>query len=220
MPRFFYTHIQRFSFEFKTMNNMLTTTHITGLIFAGGRGSRMGNVDKGLQLLHGEALISHVIKRLAPQVDTLMINANRNLETYRQFSVPVLIDELEGFAGPLAGLQTGLRHCTTPYLLTVPCDTPFFPENLAAHMYEALVVQDADIAVAATTIAGRHQTQPVFALLKTSLLPHLNAFLASGNRKIQMWHDSLNKVDVLFEKESDFSNINTLEELQQASNQV
>ena len=90
---------------------MLDKKLITGLIFAGGRGSRMGNVDKGLQALQGEPMIRHTLKRLLPQVGHLMINANRNIEDYRAFGYPVYQDELEGFAGPLAGLQTGLRHC-------------------------------------------------------------------------------------------------------------
>ena len=193
---------------------------VTGLIFAGGRGTRMGHVDKGLQDLQGQPLIAHAIKRLAPQVGLLMINANRNIEAYQQFGLPVFPDALAGFAGPLAGLQSGLRHSQTRYLATVPCDCPFFPDDLVARLYEALVAHDADIAVAATKTFDKIQTQPVFSLLKSSLLPELDAYLASGQRKIQVWHDALKKVDVMFENEKAFENINTMEALRQASRQT
>ena len=106
---------------------MIDTKHITGLILAGGRGSRMGHVDKGLQPFRGAPMAVHVMLRLTPQVGNLMINANQNLAPYESFGVPVWPDELQGYAGPLAGLQTGLMHCETPYLVTAPCDSPFLP---------------------------------------------------------------------------------------------
>lgn len=194
---------------------MLNKELITGLILAGGRGARMGDVDKGLQSLNGETMVSHVIKRLSPQVGAIIINANRNLETYQQFGVPVYGDELTGFAGPLAGLQAGLLHCQTPYLVTVPCDSPFFPTDLLARLSSALTEQDADLAVAVTGQGENRQPHPVFCLLKTSLLPHLNAFLQSGKRRIDAWYASLKVAEVSFDDEAAFCNINTLEELQQ-----
>lgn len=192
---------------------------ITGLILAGGRGSRMGDVDKGLQTLNGEAMVSHVIKRLAPQVGSLIINANRNLETYRQFGVAVWPDEISGFAGPLAGLQAGLLHCQTQYLVTAPCDSPFLPIDLVARLYDALAKQGADLAVAVTGESENRQPHPVFCLLKASLLPHLNAFLESGKRRIDAWYASLKVAEVTFDDEAAFRNINTLEELQQFDGQ-
>ncbi len=194
---------------------MLNKELITGLVLAGGRGSRMGDVDKGLQSFRGEPMVSHVIQRLAPQVGTLMINANRNLETYRQFDVPVWPDKLEGFAGPLAGLQAGLLHCQTQYLVTAPCDSPFLPTDLVVRLSNALVAQNADLAVAVTVEGDTRQPHPVFCLLKTSLLPHLNEFLQSGKRRIDAWYASLNIAEVIFDDEAAFRNINTLEELQQ-----
>jgi len=107
---------------------------ISGLVLAGGRGSRMGNVDKGLQPFHSSTMVEHVLARLRPQVGPLAISANRNLDTYRAFGAMVLTDEMADFPGPLAGLETGLRHCATPYLLTVPCDSPFLPPDLAARL--------------------------------------------------------------------------------------
>lgn len=112
--------------------------NISALILAGGRGTRMGRVDKGLQPFRGGTLASHVLQRLAPQVASVAINANRNLGTYSALGVEVLPDELEGYEGPLAGLQTGLRHCTTDLLLTAPCDSPFLPSDLAQRLCDAL----------------------------------------------------------------------------------
>ena len=195
---------------------MLDKNLITGLILAGGRGTRMGNVDKGLQMLGDEPMVLRVIGRLAPQVGMLMINANRNQERYREFGVPVWPDELDEYPGPLAGFQAGLRHCQTPYLLTAPCDSPFLPVNLVERLASALEEQGADLAVAVTGEGESRQPHPVFCLLKSSLLPHLNEFLRSGKRRIDAWYASLKFVEVQFEDEAAFRNINTMEELRQS----
>lgn len=188
---------------------------VTGLILAGGRGSRMGSVDKGLQAFRGKPMAQHAIDRLAPQVARIMINANQNLDVYERFGVPVYSDALEGFAGPLAGLQTGLMHCASPYLITVPCDSPFFPLDLVSRLGSALLAQQADIAVAVTGTEGHEQPHPVFCMVKTSLLPHLSHFLESGQRKIDKWYASLKVAQVHFSDEAAFSNINTRDELTQ-----
>lgn len=193
----------------------LSRDMITGLILAGGRGSRMGNVDKGLQTLHGTPMALHVLERLAPQVGTLMINANQNLNRYEEFGLPVWPDEFAGFAGPLAGLQTGLAHCATPYLVTAPCDSPFLPQDLVAQLAAALIGQDAELAVAVTGTGDTRQAHPVFCLLKTSLLPHLTAYLQNGGRKVHAWHATLKIAEIFFEDEAGFRNINTLDELRQ-----
>lgn len=189
--------------------------HVTGLILAGGRGSRMGHVDKGLQLLRGEAMAQHVLRRLAPQVDTLAINANQNLDAYAAFGAPVWPDDLEGFEGPLAGLETGMRRCATPLLVTAPCDSPFVPFDLVARLRQALHAAGADLALAETEEDGRIQPQPVFALVRTAALPHLSAYLASGGRRMDGWYDRIKVVRVRFDDASAFRNINTLHELQQ-----
>jgi molybdopterin molybdotransferase len=187
---------------------------ISGLILAGGRGSRMGHVDKGLQPFRGATMAAHVMQRLAPQVASVAINANQNLAAYRAFGVPVWPDETTGFAGPLAGLETGMRHCATPYLLTAPCDSPFLPEDLAARLYHALQAQGADLAVAVTQEPGmRKQPHPVFCLVKTSLLPTLSRYLAEGGRKMDGWYAELKVAEVMFEQADAFRNINTLDEL-------
>jgi molybdopterin-guanine dinucleotide biosynthesis protein A len=186
---------------------------ITGLILAGGRGTRMGSVDKGLVPLAGKPMVAHVIERLGPQVGALMINANQNHDTYAAYGLPVWPDALPDFAGPLAGLQTGLMHCATPYLVTAPCDSPFLPLDLVARLARALQAQDADLAVAVTGAGDTRQPHPVFCLTKTTLLPHLTAFLEGGGRKVDRWYASLKVAEVLFEDEAAFRNINTRDEL-------
>ena len=188
---------------------------ITGLILAGGRGTRMGNLDKGLQSFHGAPMALQVMRRLAPQVDQIMINANRNLTAYQTFCSTVWPDDMQGFAGPLAGLQTGLMHCRTTHLASVPCDSPFLPIDLIDRLHAALTEHDADLAVAVTGPDHQAQPQPVFCLMKSLLLPHLTRFLQHGGRKIDAWHASLSVAKVHFEDETAFCNINTLDELRQ-----
>ncbi|CAM3969009.1 molybdenum cofactor guanylyltransferase MobA [Bordetella muralis] len=196
---------------------MIHTNDITGLILAGGRGSRMGGVDKGLQNYQGMPMALHALMRLAPQVGDTMINANRNLGAYEAMGVAVWPDNLPDFAGPLAGLAAGLERCETSYLVTVPCDCPRFPLDLVQRLAQALTEQDADIAMAATQQDGKLRTQPVFCLMKTSLLSSLLEFLHSGQRKIDVWTAQHRCIDVTFEDAQAFAGANTLAELQQLS---
>ena len=185
-------------------------TKITGLILAGGRGSRMGSVDKGLQFFKGKPMVAHVLTRIQPQVDEILINANRSIEDYEKFGYRVIADAIDGFAGPLAGLHIGMTHATHPLVATVPCDSPFLPLDLIARLTAALHAADAELAVAKTF----DQPHPVFCLVKTSLAPHLQAFLESGQRKIDKWTATLKIVEVQFDdEEAAFSNINTIDEL-------
>ena len=187
---------------------------ISGLILAGGRGTRMGQVDKGLQAFRGKTMAAHVLERLAPQVASVAINANQNLDAYAAMGVPVWPDDLPGFAGPLAGMEAGMRRCQTPYLLTAPCDSPFLPPDLAARLLAALVEQDADLAFAVTQEPGqRPQPHPVFCLVKASLLPILSAYLLEGGRRMDGWYKDLKAIEVPFEDADAFRNINTLDEL-------
>ena len=201
---------------------MISSHDITGLVLAGGRGSRMGGVDKGLQPFQGQALALHALQRLQPQVGTCMLNANRSLETYQGFGVPVHPDVLLDYAGPLAGFLTGLTHCTTPWLLTVPCDSPCFPTDLAQRMAAVAEREQVTIVLAAGPEVGRDGTlsvraQPVFALLHHSLLPSLQAFVAEGGRKIDAWTAQHPLALCRFDRASDdphaFANANTLPEL-------
>lgn len=186
---------------------------ITGLILAGGRGTRMGSVDKGLQVFRGEPMVAHVMRRFAPQVGSLAINANQNLDVYARFGVPVWPDQMDEFPGPLAGLQTGLTHCDTEYLVTAPCDSPFLPMDLVARLRDALLTESADLSFAETGEGESRQSHPVFCLLKTSVLPSLSAYLQAGGRKMGAWFGSLRAIKVHFDDEDAFQNINTLEEL-------
>lgn len=193
----------------------LAREQITGLVLAGGRGSRMGGIDKGLQAHQGMPLALHALLRLAPQVGQVMINANRNLGAYDAFGVPVWPDAVADYPGPLAGFLAGLEHCETPYLVTVPCDTPAFPEDLVPRLADGLVKDGADIAMAATRGAQGLQVQPVFCLLKASLMESLVRFIESGQRKIDRWTAQHRCVEVPFDDDAAFFNANTPEELRQ-----
>ena len=192
----------------------IATDDITGLILAGGRGSRMGGVDKGLQNHRGMPLAMHAMLRLQPQVGQLMVNANRNLSAYESMGVPVWPDALADYPGPLAGFLTGLERCETPYLVSVPCDTPNFPTDLVVRLAAALQAEDAEIAIAATREDGMVQLQPVFCLMRAELLESLVAFTGSGQRKIDRWTGQHRCATVVFDDAGAFFNANTLEELQ------
>ena len=193
---------------------MIDPRDITGLVLAGGLGSRMGGVDKGLQLLHGVPMAEHALRRLQAQVGSTAINANRNLGAYEAMGCPVWPDALPDHPGPLAGFLAGLARCETPYLLTVPCDSPRFPADLAARLAQALVEQQADIAMAATFDAGAEQVQPVFCLLKRSLRGSLQTFIEGGQRKIDRWTALHQCIVVRFDDAQAFANANTLHELE------
>jgi molybdopterin-guanine dinucleotide biosynthesis protein A len=184
---------------------------ITGVVLAGGQGSRMGGVDKGLQAFRGRPMVAHVLERFAPQVDELLVNANRNVEAYAAFGHPVVSDEIAGFAGPLAGFERGLAHARGDLVATVPCDSPFLPRDLVARLREALEAHGAELAVARTG----DQAHPVFCLMKRGVHRSLEEFLAGGQRKIDRWYASLRVAEVAFDDEAEaFLNINTREELQ------
>ena len=188
----------------------MTSPKITALILAGGRGSRMGSVDKGLLLFAGKPMVAHVLERIAPQADEIIINANRSINDYAAFGHRVIADAIDGFAGPLAGLHAGLTQVTTPLIGTAPCDSPFLPMDLVARLLLAMEKEHADLAVAKTY----DQVHPVFCLVKRDMEPHLRAFLETGQRKIDKWYATLNVVEVQFDdQEAAFANINTEDEL-------
>lgn len=198
---------------------MINAHDITALVLAGGRGTRMGGVDKGLQTFNGTPLALHTLLRLQMQqgglIGEVMINANRNLAAYEAFGAPVWPDSLPDYAGPLAGFMTGLERCETPFLMTVPCDTPLFPPDLAVRLADALGRENADIAMAAAREEdGQIRTQPVFCLIRCSLMEDLLAFVQEGGRKIDRWTARHRCVTVRFDDAAAFFNANTLEELQ------
>jgi len=208
---------------------LINPDDITGLILAGGRGSRMGGVDKGLQTFNGMPLALHTLTRLqmGGGVGHIMINANRNLAAYESFGASVWPDALADYAGPLAGFLSGLAHCETPFLVTVPCDTPLLPLDLVPRLAHALATQDADIAMAAAPEVDKNglvqiRPQPVFCLLRVDLLESLVKFTQDGGRKIDAWTALHKTVLVPFDLPGDdpraFCNTNTLAELRQLEN--
>ena len=199
---------------------MIGTERVTGLILAGGRATRMGEIDKGLQPFHGYPLVIHVVTRLAPQVGTLLINANRHREIYQQLGYRVVGDVIGDYAGPLAGLHAGLAACETDYLVAVPCDAPFLARDLVARLGERMSsgssaeLRNDPIDVAyATTASGRH---PVFCMMRRAVAPALAAFIEEGGRSVNAWVDRMNGIAVSFDHEDAFRNLNTLEELRDA----
>ncbi len=170
----------------------------------------MGGVDKGLLLLRGRPLVAHVIERLQPQVASLLINANRHADAYRALGHDVVTDRVDGFAGPLAGLEAGLAAADAPLLATAPCDSPFLPTDLVARLAAARSTDDADAAV--VSIDGRWQ--PVFALVHVRVQPLLAAFLQRGARKAEEFYATLRTVQVAFDDQARaFANLNTRDEL-------
>ncbi len=185
-------------------------TQITGLILAGGRAQRMGGQDKGLLPLAGQPLVAHVIAALAPQVCDIVINANRNAAAYSSQGYRVFADAVGGYCGPLAGIESGLGLMATPYLLSVPCDSPFLPPTLGQRLYATLTAADAEIAV----VHDGEWMQPVFALITRGLLSSLSRFLASGGRKIDRWYAQHRLAITDFSDTPEaFVNLNTPEEL-------
>ncbi|SNX28185.1 molybdenum cofactor guanylyltransferase [Polynucleobacter meluiroseus] len=193
---------------------MIAAKQITGLILAGGRAQRMGGIDKGLILFLEKPLIESAIARLKEQVGAMLINANRNITKYASYSYPVLMDETPDFSGPLAGFAIGLKHCQTPYLLVCPCDSPLLPLDLASRMAAELERTECDLVYASTrALNGKIWAQPVFCLMRSDLGESLNAFLKSGDLKIDHWFKALRSTTVIFDDEAAFANVNTPEEL-------
>jgi molybdopterin-guanine dinucleotide biosynthesis protein A len=189
---------------------MSMASTITAVILAGGRGKRMGETDKGLQPLRGRSLVEWVLECIDPQVDDLLIIANRNLERYLEFGYPVLSDRIPDFAGPLAGLHAGLSQARSELVIAVPCDTPLLPDDLVARLVQALQQTNADAAVARTA----ERAHSVICLCRVSLGDQLAAFIDGGGRKVADWHAALNVVYVDFDEQVErFRNVNTLDDL-------
>ncbi len=183
---------------------------VTGLVLAGGRGTRMGGIDKGLVEIEGRTLVELVIDRLRPQVGPMLISANRNLVRYRAFGFPVLLDADEGlepFPGPLAGMLAGLRAAATPWVATAPCDAPFLPADLVAHLAEALAGARAAVAYVGEKV------QPVFCLLHVDLADDLATAVAQGERRAEAWLRGIGAAPALFLVAENFANLNTLQDL-------
>jgi len=191
-------------------NSQYPKLDITGVVLAGGMGRRMEGADKGLVPVKGATMVSRVIDVLKPNVSEIVINANRNVESYQKYGYPVVSDSLEGFQGPLAGFEAGMSAATTAWVFTCPCDSPLQSTELLPHMFDAVTIDDAEIGVA----FDGDRTHPVFSLVRTDLLPSLQNYLRAGDRKIDRWFASHKLLTVECSPyKSSFVNVNTEEEL-------
>ena len=194
------------------MRSEVGIERITGLVLAGGRGSRMGSVDKGLQAFRGEPMVAHVLARLVPQVGPIVIAANRNRDRYEAFGHRVVADRVADYAGPLAGLHAGLTVCETDFLVAVPCDAPSFPLDLVERLSRPFADGNVDAAVARTA-SGLH---PVFCMIRRNVVGELARFLDGGGRGVAVWIARLHGGAVSFDDERAFDNLNTIDELRDA----
>jgi len=192
---------------------MNTKSDVTGVILAGGQARRMGGQDKGLVMLDGKPMVEIIIDVLKPQTAKLLINANRNHDRYSQYGLELVADELSGYCGPLAGMASALKTINTDYMVTAPCDSPFIPLDLVQRLADALENKSTEISVA----HDGERIQPVFCMLKKTLLKSLTDYLATGERKIDRWfkqHDFA--IADFSDKPETFDNINTLEDVESA----
>jgi molybdopterin-guanine dinucleotide biosynthesis protein A len=191
------------------MNQNIRNEHrnlLTGVVLAGGRSTRMGGQDKGLVTLGDRPMVEYVLDALRPQVADIILNTNRNLDRYSGYGYTVVADQLGDYSGPLAGMASAMARAHTPYILTTPCDSPLLPKDLGQRLYDAMQRDDAEIAVA----HDGKRLQPVFALIRTHLLSSLECYLASGDRKIDLWYAKHKMTTADFSDQPEaFMNVNT-----------
>lgn len=187
---------------------------VTACILAGGQGQRMGGLDKGLIALEGRPLVEHVLSRIQPHVDHVIISANRSLDAYARYGFPVFQDVRPGFVGPLAGVEVALLRSDTGLVLTLPCDVPHLPEDVLANMQSYLTEHALDVVVAATPAEQGHDLHPVIALYQRSVLPSLQAYLEAGQRKVRDWQRQQAYGVCVFNDAKAFRNINDMQTLE------
>ena len=192
---------------------------VTGVVLCGGRGTRMGAVDKGLQPFRGQPLIAAVLARFAPQVGPLLVNANRNLDIYARFAT-VVTDRHADFPGPLAGIAAALAACETDFLAVVPCDAPFLPIDLVERLARPLVNPAADGPIDVAVARDAVRVHPVFCLIRRSLAAELTRRLARDERRVEAWIAASAHRAVSFDDEAPFRNLNTVADLQAAASQT
>ena len=187
--------------------------NITAVVLAGGRGRRLGGQDKGLMELDGRPMIEHILNLVTPQVNAVIINANRNQQVYADSGHPVISDNMTDYQGPLAGFAAALAATDTDYIMTLPCDGPYVPADLASRLSAAIIENDAELAVA----HDGQRMQPVYALIPRSLLGSLQDFLDAGDRKIDLCYARHDTALADFSDVIDtFFNINTDDDLRTA----
>lgn len=189
----------------------LNSNKICTVIIAGGRGSRMQGQDKGLLEYQGKPMIEHILSSLGDEYQPIIINANRNIERYRQYGHDVISDNYDNYQGPLAGMLSAMQHCTMDYILCIPCDSPRPPGELLPRLQHCLEQQGTSSAIC----YDGERTQPLFALLACSLQTELKAFLDSGNRKVHTFFEHINAAVCDFSDQPErFHNINTPDDMQ------
>jgi len=187
---------------------------VTGVILAGGRATRMGGVDKGLVPLLGRPMIEWGLNRLSPQVSKILINANRNDERYTAFGCPIVADTAANFQGPLAGIAAALAQVDTPWLVSVPCDSPLIPFELVGRLHDRVLHEGASVGAA----HDGERLQPAFTLVHRDLLTDLVFYLEGGERKIDRWLKRHEFRSVDFSDCSEmFLNVNTPADLEEAA---
>lgn len=192
-------------------------TSITGIVLAGGRARRMGGIDKGLIPLCGRTMIEHVLDRLVDQVGAVIINANRNIDTYAAMGYPVVPDRDDSYAGPLAGMSSGLHAAGSSYCVTLPCDSPLIGADVVQRLHAALVAAGAEIAVA----HDGERAHPVVNIMETRLAASIDGFLDAGERKIDRWFDRHHWVYADFSDRPEyFINVNTEDERQAVEREI
>ncbi len=190
---------------------------ITAIILAGGQATRMGGEDKGLILLDGRPMLAHVLKQITPQVDHIVINANRNQQRYETFGWPVISDLESNFRGPLAGIASVMQTVASNCFVCIPCDAPLLPSHLVEQLHSAIQDSSANSSVA----HSGESIQPVFALFKKSAEPALRRFVQAGESKVRLWHHQNSSVVVDFSDTPEaFLNINTPEQLHMIAQQL
>lgn len=195
--------------------SILPVDQITGLILAGGRGLRVGGVDKGLLSFNNEAIAQRVFRGIRGQVQLILVSANRHIEEYEGFGVPVIKDRLPDYQGPLAGIEAALTVCPSPYMAVVPCDAPFIRSDLLSKLYAQMEATNANIVYAeGLDETGVPAAEPMFALIRTCMLSNLRQYLDSGRRKVLGWYQSTDYASVLIEDRICFANANTPEDFE------
>ncbi|MGV8933884.1 MAG: molybdenum cofactor guanylyltransferase MobA [Gallionellaceae bacterium] len=184
---------------------------VATVILAGGWGVRIGG-NKGLRTLQGRPLVAWLYDAVSRDSVEVLISANDATEDYSRFGIRIIADLIPGRAGPLAGLHAAFIHTETEFVMTVPCDTPFLPQNLLASLCAGFDQPQVEAVVA---VAGGYR-QPTIALYRKNVLPKLVAFLDSGGRRVSTWLDTLRLKEVGFENADYFENINNVEELARA----
>lgn len=183
-------------------------TTLTGVILAGGQGRRMGGEDKGLLLLHGKPLYQHVLQRLRPQVNIVLISANRNIDRYQVSGCQVVTDSLPDYPGPLAGMLSGLRHSPSEWVAFSACDTPWIPDDFVARLWRKKANAPA------VWVKSSQRDHPALALVNRNLADNLEEWLLSGERRLMQFLRENGGHAVAFDDpESVFRNINTPEDL-------